>query len=241
MVRLYQKSWFVRQKVLGANIHETEGLLERNIAISLVENQDWRYFVPVGHNLRFSVCCVNFNRIFMLFLCWKSQSWYAFSVLEVTKFPPPPFGVGNFFGFRDKNHVVKTFIPPGINSPLLLPSRQTKSYVARHSTSVALVVRCNGCKTTFGAHLVHSIQFLSEQKKSILVLIWHVQRIDSHTLNPSELLRGQPILDHGATIDRVVVGNLHGVYRNLHGVYQERVPILWLIGVAFICSQKRVL
>ena len=26
------KSWFVRQKVLGANIHETEGLLERNIA-----------------------------------------------------------------------------------------------------------------------------------------------------------------------------------------------------------------
>ena len=27
------KSWFVRQKVLGANIHETEGLLERNIAI----------------------------------------------------------------------------------------------------------------------------------------------------------------------------------------------------------------
>jgi len=74
MVRLYQKSWFVRQKVLGANIHETEGLLERNIAISLVEHQDWRYFVPVGHNLRFSVCCVNFNRIFMLFLCWKSQS-----------------------------------------------------------------------------------------------------------------------------------------------------------------------
>ena len=31
-VRLYHKSWFVRQKVLGANIHETEGLLERNIA-----------------------------------------------------------------------------------------------------------------------------------------------------------------------------------------------------------------
>ena len=29
MVRL---NWFVRQKVLGANIHETEGLLERNIA-----------------------------------------------------------------------------------------------------------------------------------------------------------------------------------------------------------------
>ena len=28
------KSWFVRQKVLGANIHETEGLLERNIAPS---------------------------------------------------------------------------------------------------------------------------------------------------------------------------------------------------------------
>jgi len=26
------KSWFVRQKVLGANIHETEGLLERSIA-----------------------------------------------------------------------------------------------------------------------------------------------------------------------------------------------------------------
>jgi len=26
------KSWFVRQKILGANIHETEGLLERNIA-----------------------------------------------------------------------------------------------------------------------------------------------------------------------------------------------------------------
>ena len=24
-------SWFMRQKVLGANIHETEGLLERNI------------------------------------------------------------------------------------------------------------------------------------------------------------------------------------------------------------------
>jgi len=32
MVRLNQKSWFVIQKVLGANIHETEGLLERNIA-----------------------------------------------------------------------------------------------------------------------------------------------------------------------------------------------------------------
>jgi len=31
MVRLNQKSWFVRQKVLGANIHETEGLLGRNI------------------------------------------------------------------------------------------------------------------------------------------------------------------------------------------------------------------
>jgi len=30
MVRL---NWFVRQKVLGANIHETEGLLERNIAL----------------------------------------------------------------------------------------------------------------------------------------------------------------------------------------------------------------
>ena len=29
------KSWFVRQKVLGANIHETEGLLERNIAVTL--------------------------------------------------------------------------------------------------------------------------------------------------------------------------------------------------------------
>jgi len=29
MVRL---NWFVRQKVLGANIHEREGLLERNIA-----------------------------------------------------------------------------------------------------------------------------------------------------------------------------------------------------------------
>ena len=28
------KSWFVRQKVLWANIHETEGLLERNIANS---------------------------------------------------------------------------------------------------------------------------------------------------------------------------------------------------------------
>jgi len=27
------KSWFVRQKVLGANIHETEGLLERSIAL----------------------------------------------------------------------------------------------------------------------------------------------------------------------------------------------------------------
>ena len=26
------KSWFVKQKVLGANIHETEGLLERSIA-----------------------------------------------------------------------------------------------------------------------------------------------------------------------------------------------------------------
>jgi len=32
MVHLNQKSWFVRQKVLGANIHETEGLLERNVA-----------------------------------------------------------------------------------------------------------------------------------------------------------------------------------------------------------------
>ena len=30
------KSWFVRQKVLGAQILETEGLLERNIAISFV-------------------------------------------------------------------------------------------------------------------------------------------------------------------------------------------------------------
>ena len=27
------KSWFVRQKVLRANIHETEGLLERSIAL----------------------------------------------------------------------------------------------------------------------------------------------------------------------------------------------------------------
>ena len=26
------KSWFVRQKVLGANIHETEGVLEQSIA-----------------------------------------------------------------------------------------------------------------------------------------------------------------------------------------------------------------
>ena len=26
------KSWFVRQKVLGANTRETEGLVERNIA-----------------------------------------------------------------------------------------------------------------------------------------------------------------------------------------------------------------
>jgi len=33
MVCLNQKSWFVRQKVMGANIHETEGLLERNIAL----------------------------------------------------------------------------------------------------------------------------------------------------------------------------------------------------------------
>ena len=31
------KSWFVRQQVLGANIHETEGLLERNIAFTLHE------------------------------------------------------------------------------------------------------------------------------------------------------------------------------------------------------------
>jgi len=30
MVHQNQKSWFVRQKVLGANIHETEGLLKRN-------------------------------------------------------------------------------------------------------------------------------------------------------------------------------------------------------------------
>jgi len=26
------KSWFLRQKVLGTNIHETEGLLERSVA-----------------------------------------------------------------------------------------------------------------------------------------------------------------------------------------------------------------
>jgi len=76
MVRLHQKSWFVRQKALGANIHETEGLLERNIAIFLVEHEDWRYVVPVGHNFRFSVSCVNFNRVYMLFLSWKSQSFH---------------------------------------------------------------------------------------------------------------------------------------------------------------------
>ena len=32
LVALKPKSLFVRQKVLGANIHQTEGLLERNIA-----------------------------------------------------------------------------------------------------------------------------------------------------------------------------------------------------------------
>jgi len=30
--KMVHLNWFVRQKVLGANIHETEGLLERNIA-----------------------------------------------------------------------------------------------------------------------------------------------------------------------------------------------------------------
>ena len=34
------KSWFVRQKVLGANIHETEGLLERIIA-SMNQLSSW--------------------------------------------------------------------------------------------------------------------------------------------------------------------------------------------------------
>jgi len=33
MVRLSPKSWFVRQKVLGANIHKTEGLLIRQISL----------------------------------------------------------------------------------------------------------------------------------------------------------------------------------------------------------------
>jgi len=28
-------NWFVRQEVLGANIHETEGLLELNIALGI--------------------------------------------------------------------------------------------------------------------------------------------------------------------------------------------------------------
>jgi len=52
MVRLNQKSWSVRQKVLGAKIHETEGLFEQNIALTHaqwqwdVENYNW-YF-PLG-------------------------------------------------------------------------------------------------------------------------------------------------------------------------------------------------
>jgi len=33
MVAPKPKSWFVRQEVLGANIHEAEGLLERSIAL----------------------------------------------------------------------------------------------------------------------------------------------------------------------------------------------------------------
>ena len=37
MVRQNPKSWFVRQKVLEENIHETEGLLERNIVESVRE------------------------------------------------------------------------------------------------------------------------------------------------------------------------------------------------------------
>jgi len=34
------KSLFVRQKVLGANIHETEGLLEQNIANSMARIEE---------------------------------------------------------------------------------------------------------------------------------------------------------------------------------------------------------
>jgi len=58
MVRLNQKSWFVRQKVLGANIHETEGLLERNIAcFKILTSQRF-------HALPFSTC-----------QCTTTQKW----------------------------------------------------------------------------------------------------------------------------------------------------------------------
>ena len=45
------KSWFVRQKVLGANIHETEGLLERSIAKtrSICEKKSFVYFRRWGN------------------------------------------------------------------------------------------------------------------------------------------------------------------------------------------------
>ena len=45
MVRL---NWFVRQKVLGAHIHETEGLLERNIAVIPVAPASMGYPLSVS-------------------------------------------------------------------------------------------------------------------------------------------------------------------------------------------------
>ena len=49
MVRL---KWFIRQKVLGPNIHEPEGLLERNIAVllKLLEREKSK---------RVCVCCID--------------------------------------------------------------------------------------------------------------------------------------------------------------------------------------
>jgi len=44
MVRL---NWFVRQKVLRANIHETEGLPERNIAVIPVAPASMGYALSV--------------------------------------------------------------------------------------------------------------------------------------------------------------------------------------------------
>jgi len=49
MVRL---KWFIRQKVLGPNIHEPEGLLERNIAVLLI-------LLEREKSRRERVCCID--------------------------------------------------------------------------------------------------------------------------------------------------------------------------------------